>query len=259
MWDVPRSDRYDGDAISKFLGPVAILAAVLFTACAVCAQSIDSDGSAATGEPTLIAAEASLTLPSPIIPNRPVKDPAASIYVRPTQQQKFRNYAWNAVGPVALAGASFAGAIDQGFNFPKAWHQGMGAYGQRVASNLGISAVTATAQYSIGEVFHEDTAYYRCQCNGLVHRFVHAAYSSVASRRGSDGHMAFSPALTIAPFIGPMIAANTWIPSHNGPTLGFHMGEHNLMGQFAQNEGLEFVYGGPNTILGKLQRRFLKK
>jgi hypothetical protein len=248
-----------GDAISKFLGPFAILAAVLLVSGIVCAQSTDTEDNAFADGSSLIAADTSATLPPPIVPNRPLKDPATNFYIRPTQQQKFRNYAWNAVGPVAFAGASFAGAIDQGFNFPRPWHQGAGAYGQRVASNLGISMVTATAQYSIAEVFHEDTAYYRCLCDGFVHRFMHAAYSSVASRRGSDGHMAFSPALTISPFIGPMVAANAWIPSHNGPTLGFHMGEHNLMGQFAQNEALEFVYGGPNTILGRLQRRFFKK
>jgi hypothetical protein len=183
---------------------------------------------------------------------------AAGVYVPPTQAQRFRNYTWNALGPVAFAGSSFAAAIDQGFNFPHEWGQGADAYGARVASNLGISLVTATAQYSLAEAFHEDTAYYRCACKGFFPRFWHAAVSTVASRRGADGHYAFSPALSFSPFVGPMLAANSWIPGHDGPTLGFNMGVHNLMGQFGQDEALEFLYGGPNTVLGRIQRHFRK-
>ena len=160
---------------------------------------------------------------------------------------------------MAFAGSSFAAAIDQGFNFPRAWGQGAGAYGARVASNLGISLVSATAQYSLAEAFHEDTAYYRCACTGFLPRFWHAAVSSVAARRGLDGHRSLSPALTLSPFIGPLTAANTWIPSRDGASLGWHMGVHNLLGQFGQNEALEFLYGGPHTFLGRVQRRFLKR
>jgi hypothetical protein len=179
-------------------------------------------------------------------------------YVPPTEAQKIHNFAWNALGPVAFAGSSLAGAIDQGFNFPHAWGQGADAYGARVASNLGISLVTATAQYSLGEVFHEDTAYYRCTCRGFFPRFWHAAVSTVAARRGDDGHTSFSIALTASPFIGPMTAANSWIPSRNGPHLGFQMGYHNLMGQFGQDEALEFLYGGPRTLVGRIQHHFRK-
>ena len=189
----------------------------------------------------------SLSTSSPIPPYEP-----------PTERQKFYAYGWNAVGPVAFAGAAFAGGIDQGFNFQKKWGQGWNAYGVRVASNLGISMVTATAQYSLAEAFREDTKYYRCTCSGLVRRFVHAAVYSAFSRRGPEGHIAFSPALTIAPFVGPMVAANTWLPTHDGWHLGLTMGEHNLLGQFAQNEGLEFAYGGPHTVLGRVQHHFKK-
>lgn len=180
-------------------------------------------------------------------------------YVQPTQVQKFHNFAWNALGPVAFAGSSFAAAIDQGFDFPHAWGQGANAYGARVANNLGISLVTATAQYSLAEAFHEDTAYYRCTCSGFLPRFWHAAVSTVAARRGIDGHTSFSAALTVSPFVGPMTAANTWLPSRDGANLGWHMGMHNLLGQFGQNEALEFLYGGPRTFLGRVQQRFLKR
>jgi hypothetical protein len=231
----------------------------VFVAGVARAQSVSLVGSNISVEsPNVLALAALPSAPVPApAPDIPVSAPA--LYVPPTSEQKFHTFAWNALGPVAFAGSSFAAAIDQGFNFPQKWGQGADAYGARVASNLGISLVTASAQYSLAEAFHEDTAYYRCTCSGFLPRFWHAALSTVTARRGTDGHTSFSIALTASPFVGPMVAANTWIPTRDGPNLGLHMGEHNLLGQFAQDEALEFVYGGPHTLLGRIQRRFFKK
>jgi hypothetical protein len=118
--------------------------------------------------------------------------------------------------------------------------------------------VTATSQYALGEALHEDTAYYRCACRGFLPRFWHAALSTVVGRRGPDGHKSFSVALAASPFIGPLVAANTWIPLRDGAMLGLHMGEHNLMGQFAMNQALEFLYGGPHTLSARLHHLFTK-
>jgi hypothetical protein len=111
----------------------------------------------------------------------------------------------------------------------------------------------------MAEAFHEDTEYYRCACTGFSSRFWHAAISTVTARRGNDGHTSFSIALTVSPFVGPITAANTWIPSRNGPMMGVRMGGYNLLGQFGQNEALEFLYGGPHTLLGRIQRGVFKK
>jgi len=184
---------------------------------------------------------------------------SAALYVPPTEEQKLHALAWNTLGPLAFAGSGFAAAIDQGFDFPHEWGKGEDAYAARLASNLGINLVTATVQYSLAEAFHEDTAYYRCTCVGFFPRLWHAAVSTVAARRGDDGDTSFSIALTASPFIGSMTAANTWIPSHDGPILGFRMGTNNVLGQFGQNVALEFLYGGPHTLLGRIQRRFFKR
>ena len=220
----------------------------------VCAQSaLADDGNTPADSSNSSALTA---VPSGSAPDTPTSSFAT--YVAPTEAQKFHSFEWNAFGPVAFAGSSFAAAIDQASDFPHAWGQGAGAYGERVASNLGISLVTATAQYSMAEVFHEDTEYYRCTCSGFLRRFWHAGLSSFTARRGSDGHTSFSIALTVSPFIGPLAAANSWMPSRNGPTLGLRMGAFNLLGQFGQNETLEFLYGGPHTLLGRIQHRFFK-
>jgi hypothetical protein len=240
--------------ISRNFSPLLLLAAMLSVGTASAQSDALGDGSAPDSSNVVALA----TAPSVPLSELPISPPSPS-YVPPTEAEKFRNYSWNALGPVALPGSSFAAAIDQGFNFPHAWGQGAGAYGARVASNLGISLVTATAQYSIAEAFHEDTAYYRCTCAGFLRRFWHAAVSTVAARRGGDGHTSLSLALTASPFIGPLTAANSWIPTRDGPNLGIHMGLHNLMGQFGQDQALEFLYGGPHTVLGRVQRLFFNK
>ena len=37
------------------------------------------------------------------------------------------------------------------------------------------------------------------------------------------------------------------------------MGTNNFLGQFGQNVTLEFLYGGPHTLLGRIQRRLFRK
>jgi len=220
----------------------------------VCAQSASTDNANADEESSSLSSLAAAW-------SAPLSVPTSSavLYIPPTEEQKLRSLAWNALGPVAFVGSGFAAAIDQGFDFPHEWGKGENAYAARVASNLGINLVTATVQYSLAEAFHEDTVYYRCTCVGFFPRLWHAAVSTVAARRGDDGTTSFSIALTASPFIGSMAAANTWIPDHDGPILGFRMGTNNFLGQFGQNVALEFLYGGPHTLLGRIQRHFLKK
>jgi hypothetical protein len=232
-----------------------LLVAVLLVAHPVGAQSPLQDSAGSADESSSLSALAAAL-------SAPLSNASASFsspYVPPTEEQKLHALAWNALGPAAFASSAFAAAIDQGFDFPHEWGKGEDGYSERVASNLGIGLITATVQYSLAEAFHEDTAYYRCTCVGFFPRLWHAAVSTVAARRGEDGDTSFSIALTASPFIGPMTAANTWIPSHDGPILGFRMGTNNLLGQFGQNAALEFLYGGPRTLLGRIQRRFFKK
>jgi hypothetical protein len=232
-----------------------LLVALLVVRGSVRAQSLPLDNASGLDE-----SSTSYTLADePLAPllNTPIS--SSALYVPPTEAQKFHDFTWNAFGPLAFAGSAFAAAIDQGFDFPREWGKGEGAYSARVASNFGNNLVTATAQYSLAEAFREDTAYHRCSCVGFFPRLWHAAISTVTARRGNDGDTSFSIALTASAFVGPMTAANTWIPAHNGLTLGFRMGTNNLLGQLGQNEAIEFLYGGPHTLWSRIQRRLLKK
>lgn len=232
---------YEGIVIRRVVVVLLLLVTLLFIAGPAAAQNDVTQAESSSLSPSALPA-----------------DPAAA-YVPPSEEQKFHEFAWNALGPIAFTGSAFAAVIDQGFDFPRQWGHGEDAYSVRVASNLGIGLVTTTAQYSLAEGFHEDTKYYRCTCAGFFPRLWHAALSTVAAHHGDDGAMSFSIALTASPFIGTMTATNTWIPNRDGMILGFRLGSDNLLGQFAQNEALEFLYGGPHTLLGHIQRHFLKR
>jgi hypothetical protein len=174
------------------------------------------------------------------------------VYRRPTEHEKLRNFAFDAVGPYPFLGAIGAAGIQQAYGTPREWGEGWDSFGVRVASDYGIALSTTTARYAMAEVFHEDTLYYPCACAGFKRRLGHALISTVTARRGDDGHRAFSFAAFSAPYGGAMAATLGWYPDRYGPKDGFRLGNYNLLGQAAQNVALEFVYGGPHSLLGSV-------
>jgi hypothetical protein len=176
-------------------------------------------------------------------------------YTKPTERQKFRNYLFDSFGPYAIAEAAIGGAITQAKNSPPEWGQGWSAYGQRVGSTFGIALTTTTTRYALAQVFREDTIYYRCECSGILPRLEHALISTVTARRGDDGHRVFSFPALAAPYAGSMTAVLGWYPSRYEPMDGFRTGNYNLAIEAAKNVLLEFVYGGPHTMLGKVRHK----
>jgi hypothetical protein len=179
----------------------------------------------------------------------------ASSYTKPTEAQKFRNYLFDGFGPYPIVGSALAAGINQAYNHPPEWGQGGGAYGQRVASNFGIELVTTSTRYALAEAFREDTIYYRCDCRGIGRRIGHALISTFAARRGDDGHRVFSFPAIAAPYAGTMAAALGWYPARYNPKDGFRTGNYNLALQGAENLALEFIYGGPHTLLPHFHQR----
>ena len=173
-------------------------------------------------------------------------------YVRPTESVKLHNFIFDAVGPYPFIGAAGAAGISQASRKPPEWGEGWDAYGVRVASDFGIALTTTTVRYGLAEVFREDTLYYRCDCKGILPRLGHALISTVTARRGDDGHREFSFPALAAPYGGGMAATLGWYPSRYGPKDGFRIGNYNLLGQAGQNVALEFIYGGPHTLLNSI-------
>lgn len=187
----------------------------------------------------------------------PTQVEVAPAYHRPTEHEKLRNFAFDTFGPYPIITAIGSAGIQQAQNRPPDWHQGWEPFGDRLGSAYGIQVVTTSTRYLLAEAFREDTLYYRCACSGFFPRLGHALLSTVTARRGDDGHSFFSLAALGAPYAGTMTAALGWYPSRYKPMDGFRMGNFNLMSAAGQNVALEFIYGGPHSMLGRF--RILRK
>ena len=170
-------------------------------------------------------------------------------YVRPTESQKFHNFLFDALGPYPILASAVTAGAQQAYNSPPEWGQGGAAYFQRFGSNYGISLITTSSRYALAEAFREDTIYYRCSCKGILPRTEHALISTVTARRGADGHRVFSFAALAAPYAGTITAVTAWYPGRYEPLDGVRIGNYNLLYQAAGNLALEFVWGGPHTLL----------
>ena len=173
-------------------------------------------------------------------------------YVRPTEKIKLRNYAFDVFGPYPIAGAAFAAGVNQAYNTPPEWKQGAEGYSKRFGSNFGIAAVTTTTRYALAQAFRQDTLYYRCECKGLLPRLRHAVISTLTARSGEDGRRVFSFPALVAPYAGTMTAVYGWYPDRYDAKDGFRMGNYTLLGYVAGNIGLEFIYGGPHSLLSRM-------
>ena len=227
--------------IARIVLRVAICAALL-SAFSVPRTQAQSEQGAATEEHPIR---------TPARPPQLGCSPACATFARP-ESEKLHNFIFDAVGPYPFIGAAGAAGISQASRKPPEWGEGWDAYGVRVASDFGIALTTTTVRYGLAEVFREDTLYYRCDCKGILPRLGHALISTVTARRGDDGHREFSFPALAAPYGGRMAATLGWYPSRYGPKDGFRIGNYNLLGQAGQNVALEFIYGGPHTLLNSI-------
>ena len=229
-------------SIARIVLRVAVCAAMLSAFSANRAGAQSQQGAATSVSATTAASASDAPAPTHAEPG----------YVRPSESVKLHNFVFDAVGPYPIIGAVGTAGIQQAYGTPREWGQGMDAYGVRVASNFGIALTTTTTRYALAEVFREDTLYYRCECNGILPRLGHALISTVTARRGDDGRREFSFPALAAPYAGTMTAALGWYPNRYGPKDGFRMGNYNLLGQAGENVALEFIYGGPHTLLNSM-------
>jgi hypothetical protein len=176
----------------------------------------------------------------------------ALAYARPTEKTKLSNYFFDTLGPYPIVGAALTAGLNQAESTPPEWKQGAEGYGKRFASNFAIAGVSTTTRYALAKAFREDTLYYRCECKGTFPRLSHAVISTFTARRGDDGHRVFSFPAVVAPYAGTMTAVYGWFPDRYGVKDGFRMGNYVLLGYLGQNLALEFIYGGPHSLLSRM-------
>lgn len=177
---------------------------------------------------------------------------AHQVYVRPTEKTKLHNYFFDVFGPYPILGAAVTAGINQAQNTPPEWRQGAEGYGRRFGSNFGIAAISTTARYGFAEALREDTLYYRCACKGFFPRLGHAMVSTFTARRGDDGHTVFSVPALVAPYVGTMTAVYAWYPDRYDARDAFRMGNYSFLGYMGGNVAIEFLFGGPHSLLARL-------
>jgi hypothetical protein len=173
-------------------------------------------------------------------------------YSRPTEKTKFGNYVFDAFGPYPVVAAGFAAGVSQLSNTPPEWHQGAEGFGRRIGSDFGIATASTTTRYVLSEALKEDALYYRCECQGVLPRLGHAAFSTLTARRGQDGHRVFSVPALVAPYAGSMTAVYGWYPDRYGAKDAFRMGNYNLLIYAGGNIAMEFLYSGPRSLLSRV-------
>ena len=173
-------------------------------------------------------------------------------YSRPTEKIKFKNYVFDAVGPYPILAAGFAAGVNQLDNTPPDWQQGAEGFGKRFGSDFGIAMASTTTRYTLSEAFKEDELYYRCECRGVFQRLRHAALSTLTARRGQEGHRVFSVPALVAPYAGSMTAVYGWFPDRYGAKDALRMGNYSLLGYVGGNIAMEFLYGGPHSLLSRV-------
>jgi len=207
------------------------------------------------GLPLLAKAQTLADSPDPSSSGAAASTPPAPqdlTYARPTEATKLHNYIFDAFGPYPVAGAALAAGINQVYNTPPEWKQGAVGYSRRFGSNFGIAGVTTTTRYGLAQAFHEDTVYYRCECKGVFPRLRHAVISTLTARRGEDGHSVFSFPALVAPYAGTMTAVYAWYPRRYGAEDALRMGNYTFLVYVGGNIGLEFIYGGPHSLLHRM-------
>jgi hypothetical protein len=104
--------------ISRVLSAVFLVAAVLSFGGTVGAQSGSADDGNPPAEPSNFSASAAS---APDSPDPSPDNSIPSMYVAPSEEQKFRDFEMNAFGPLAFVGSSISAGINQATNFPRAW------------------------------------------------------------------------------------------------------------------------------------------
>jgi hypothetical protein len=152
---------------------------------------------------------------------------------------KLNLHARNVGSPLALAESAAYAGILQGFNSPREWGQGPGAYGKRVASALGSSAIHGALAFGLDSTLHQDPRYFRSLQTGFLQRTAHAFRGTVLTRTDSGGETLST--WRLGSDYGAAFLSNEWYPDRlNTVRLGALEGSAHLAFDFASNLSLEF-------------------
>jgi hypothetical protein len=166
--------------------------------------------------------------------------PQKEDYVFPDGKQQFRNFLYYTFGPPDLISTAVGAGIDQGKPAPPEWDSGAKGYAERYGWRFSMNLTTKTTEYTLGALIHQDVAYRRCDCSGLLPRTGHA-FVSVLTARTQSGRVVFSAPALVAPYAGSFTAVNAFYPSRYEPADAFRTGSMSFVFKAAGNLIGEFI------------------
>lgn len=152
---------------------------------------------------------------------------------------KLRFHAERVYSPWSLAqSAAYAGILQQR-DTPREWGQGSGAYGKRLGSTLGGSAIHATLAFGLDSALHQDPRYFRSGDSGFWRRMAHVLRGTILTRTDRGGETLSTWRLGSA--YGAAFLSNQWYPDRlNTVRRGMVQGTLRIGFDFASNAGSEF-------------------
>jgi hypothetical protein len=191
------------------------------------------------------APEDSASVSAAAEPARPATHPETGTYLFPSRAARFEDWAWNALGPTAVAGDATTAAWGQWVSDePAEWPHRGGDLGHRFGVAAATTAITETSLSLLSAAMHQDACYYRSPRSGLRPRVLHAMRMTFMARR-ADGTAEFSLAKTAAPFVGPVVTRTTLYPERYSYRDGLLSGAYALLMNAGWNLAREFVLKAP--------------
>ena len=154
-------------------------------------------------------------------------------------KSKLRFHGESVYSPLSLAGSAAYAGILQGIGTPEEWGQGGGAYGKRVASTVGYTAIYGVLAFGLDSTMHQDPRYFRSRSTGFWRRTGHALRGTILTRKDDGGETLSTWRLGSA--YGAAFLSNQWYPDRlNTVGLGVAQGSLRLGLDFAANLASEF-------------------
>jgi hypothetical protein len=156
-----------------------------------------------------------------------------------TVMSKLNFHAQSIGSPISLAETAAYAGILQGLNSPREWGQGGGAYGKRLASALGGSAIHGALAFGLDSALHQDPRYFRSHDTGFLRRTAHAFRGTILTRTDSGGETLST--WRLGSDFGAAFLSNQWYPDRvNTVSLGALQGCLHFGFDFVSNLGTEF-------------------
>jgi len=134
---------------------------------------------------------------------------------RPSEpvDEKYRDkYLKDTFGTQAWASAAAGASIQQLRNSPKEWGRGVGAFGKRFGSSVGVHVVKNTIEFGVARVRHEELTYHRSGKKGFGPRMKYALLSTVVTRKTTTGQRTVALGRISGAF-GSGFISRLWMPA----------------------------------------------